>query len=95
MRTLMRPEKAEEILKNLKLDDIPDGFSGDKCSHWEDYQTRYVVNLNGQYIIHPEKTRTNFLKKADSQSELEFLIKKAMRQNLDRVHDCAVIDRRI
>ena len=116
MRTLMRPEKAEEILKNLKLDDIPDGYdleikeiSGDKCSHWEDYinvwkrdgivkvhaQTRYVVNLNGQYIIHPEKTRTNFLKKADSQSELEFLIKKAMRQNLDRVHDCAVIDRRI
>jgi len=113
MRTTeqVRPEKAMELLKTLKLESIPEGYNleieeitEDRYSHWEDYiniwksnevvkvhaQSRYIVNLNGRYIIHPEKTITNFLKKADTQSELEFLIEKAVRQNLDKVHDCYI-----
>ena len=113
MRTTeqVRPEKAMELLKTLKLESIPEGYNLEieeitegTYSHWEDYiniwksngvvkvhaQARCIVSLNGRYVIHPERTRTNFLKKVDTQSELEFLIEKAMRQNLDKVHDCSI-----
>ena len=99
---LLNTLKLESIPEgyNLEIEEITE----DTYSHWEDYiniwknngvvkvhaQSRYIVNLNGRYIIHPEKTITNFLKKADTQSELEFLIEKAVRQNLDKVHDCYI-----
>lgn len=94
--------KLESISEgyDLKIEEITE----DTYSHWENYiniwksngvvkvhaQSRYIVNLNGRCIIHPEKTITNFLKKVDTQSELEFLIEKAVRQNLDKVHDCYI-----
>ena len=94
--------KLESISEgyDIKIEEITE----DTCSHWEDYinvwksngvvkvhaQARYIVHLNGRYIIHPEKTITNFLKKADTQSELEFLIGKAVRQNLDKENDCYI-----
>ena len=99
---LLSTLKLESIPEgyDLEIEEI----SGDRYSHWEDYiniwkskgivkvhaQARYIVNLNGRYIIHPEKTITNFLKKVDTQSELEFLIEKAVRQNLGKVHDCSI-----
>ena len=85
---------------DIKIEEITE----ETCSHWEDYinvwkrngvvkvhaQTRYIINLGRRYIIHPEKTITNFLKKADTQSELEFLLEKAVRQNLDKENDCYI-----